>query len=252
MNEGVKDLVTILIPNFNYGRFIDATLQSVLQQTYRPLELIVVDDGSTDNSRQIIDSFIERVKKEGIHLRDPLYLAKNIGTNGALNRVIPLINGDVTIILDSDDSIFPQYVERTISALLKNKSNGVGFVYTDDILINESGGVLRNKDGREVRLPFRDFDAELLQTKSYIPGCAAILTDALKVVLPLEESIRKHTKHLRWKKIVERGYKGVHISEQLFFYRMHDNNNSGIGVDVKDKIASGQPVGEISDYWKTT
>ena len=248
--QNLQRLVTILITNYNYGRFIQNAVLSAAQQTYSPIGLIIVDDGSTDNSKEVIESLISGHNNRFVDFKT-LHLEKNVGINASLNRGIPLIEGDITIILDADDMLKPPYVEETTSILLKNETQGVGFVYTDNVLIDEKGNVLRDKYGKEVRLPWQDFDAELLKTKSYIPGCAATLTHVLKSALPFDESIKIHTKHPRLRKIVEiGGYRGIRIPKQLVYYRMHGDNNSGIGIPVIEAVASGKPVGGISDYWK--
>ena len=243
-----KSLVTILMTNYNYGRFIEYAVKSVVAQTYSPLEVIVVDDGSTDNSREVVEDLEKRYRYRFVNFKI-LPLKPNNGVNAALNRGIPLIEGDVTIIFDSDDFLFAQYVEKTTSVLLENKSQGVGFVYPDNVLIDEHENLLRDKDGKLIVRPFKDFDAELLQKDSYIPGCGATLTDALKAVWPLDPTIRKGTKHERLKGMVAKGYTGRRISKPLFYYRLHDDNNSGIGRRVFSAVSSGEPVGEFSQYW---
>ncbi|MGC3990975.1 MAG: glycosyltransferase [Chthoniobacteraceae bacterium] len=87
-------LFSIVINNYNYGKFLAETIESCLAQTYQPLEVIVVDDGSTDNSREIIASFGDRVIP---------VLKPNGGQGSAFNAGYQAAKGDYVLFLDSDD-----------------------------------------------------------------------------------------------------------------------------------------------------
>jgi len=64
----MQKLISILTPTYNYGHFIHRLLDSVLQQTYNNIEMIIIDDGSTDNTKQVIDGYIEKFQKRGFSL----------------------------------------------------------------------------------------------------------------------------------------------------------------------------------------
>jgi glycosyltransferase involved in cell wall biosynthesis len=98
-------LVTVLINNYNYGRFLNEAIDSALNQTYRNIEVIVVDDGSSDESRDIILSYGDRII--------PL-LKENGGQASAFNAGIIASHGEIICMLDSDDWFFPDKVERLI------------------------------------------------------------------------------------------------------------------------------------------
>jgi hypothetical protein len=94
------------------------------------------------------------------------------------------------------------------------------------------------------------FDPELLSTESYIPDCGPTFTSALLAVSPFDENVRIGTKHWKWRKIVEAGGRGVHIPMPLFYYRMHEDNLSGIGSRILCEAKSGK-IRErlLSGYW---
>jgi len=98
-------LVTILINNYNYGRFLRQAIDSALNQTYKNLEVIVVDDGSTDDSRTIIASYGNRIV--------PL-LKENGGQASAFNAGLVASRGEIICMLDADDFFHPDKVERLI------------------------------------------------------------------------------------------------------------------------------------------
>jgi glycosyltransferase involved in cell wall biosynthesis len=98
-------LVTILINNYNYGRFLQGAIDSALNQTYRNLEVVVVDDGSTDDSREIIASYGNRIIS---------VLKENGGQASAFNAGFAASRGEIICLLDSDDSFDPCKVESVV------------------------------------------------------------------------------------------------------------------------------------------
>jgi glycosyltransferase involved in cell wall biosynthesis len=101
-------LVSILINNYNYGRFLEEAIDSALNQTYSPTEVIVVDDGSTDNSREIIASYGNKIIP---------VLKENGGQASAFNAGFAASRGDIICFLDSDDAFLPEKVAEVIDAL---------------------------------------------------------------------------------------------------------------------------------------
>jgi glycosyltransferase involved in cell wall biosynthesis len=104
----MSSLVSVIIPCFNADRFLVETIESVLKQTYRNVELIVVDDGSSDNSRDIIESFGARVKAD---------FGPNRGPSAARNRGTQLASGDFIQYLDADDLLAPDALSGRLEAL---------------------------------------------------------------------------------------------------------------------------------------
>ena len=102
-------LVSIIINNYNYERFLRAAIDSALAQTHRPIEVIVVDDGSTDQSREVIRSYGDRVKA---------ILKDNGGQASALNAGFAGSQGEVVIFLDADDVLLPETVQRVVEVFL--------------------------------------------------------------------------------------------------------------------------------------
>jgi glycosyltransferase involved in cell wall biosynthesis len=98
-------LVTILINNYNYGRFLTDAIDSALNQTYRNVEVIVVDDGSTDDSREIVASYGSRII---------FVMKENGGQASALNAGFAASRGEIICLLDADDSFDACKVERVI------------------------------------------------------------------------------------------------------------------------------------------
>lgn len=239
-------LLTVLIPNYNYAEFIAQAIASVADQDHPAIELLIVDDGSTDGSVAVIEHSLAAL---GSRIPTHLHvLPRNAGKLGAINAVVHRISGEYMLTLDADDILRPDYISRCIRELTaaRELNDRVGFVYSDCLLIDRIGTVIDR--GRSTA-----FDAELLKVFSYIPEPAVCVSDAFLQVAPFDTSIRVATKHHKWLRMAARGWQGLHIAEPLFHYRMHSNNLSGIGARVTDEVKSGQRGARIlSGYWSTT
>lgn len=108
-------LVSILINNYNYGRFLAEAIESALNQTYSPIEVIVVDDGSTDNSRSIIESYEPKII--------PI-LKENGGQATAFNLGFAASRGDIICFLDSDDLFEPHKIEEIVQIFEQHSEVG--------------------------------------------------------------------------------------------------------------------------------
>lgn len=246
INGAVEDgLLSVLIPSHNYGRFLPFTVESVIAQDYGPIELIIVDDGSSDDSKKIAKELLaasDRFVKSKV-----IALEKNRGKLGAINEGLAHLHGEYCIILDADDLLDANYASRCIAELNKTREKDpkVGFVYTDCHLISEIGEEIDR--GRSTA-----FKPELIKQYSFIPEPAVVLTEILQQAGPFDESIRRGTKHHKWQRIINNGWWGQYIAEPMFSYRMHGNNLSGIGQRVIGEIRSGQGGERIlSGYWPT-
>src|SRR5438105_2827141 len=104
-------LATIVINNYNYARYLPDAIESALAQTHPQTEVIVVDDGSTDHSREIISSYGTRIQA---------IFQRNKGQAAALNRGFAQARGDVIFALDADDLLNPNTVTQVVAAFCQN------------------------------------------------------------------------------------------------------------------------------------
>ncbi|MBN1874039.1 MAG: glycosyltransferase family 2 protein, partial [Anaerolineae bacterium] len=100
-------LVSILINNYNYAEFLSAAIDSGLAQTYPNVEVVVVDDGSTDNSREVIAGYKNRIIA---------VLKENGGQASAFNAGVAASRGDIVCFLDSDDIFLPEKITEIVTA----------------------------------------------------------------------------------------------------------------------------------------
>jgi glycosyltransferase involved in cell wall biosynthesis len=130
-------LVTIAIPNYNYSRYVCEALESVSLQNYLDIEILVLDDKSTDNSVEIVNSWISHYKGS-IKVR-LLCNSQNGGLTKACNVLLNNATGKYIQFLDADDRILPGKIARQVQ-LLEENSNAA-LVYSDTELMNEDGVV---------------------------------------------------------------------------------------------------------------
>jgi hypothetical protein len=102
------DLVTVVIPDYNHARYVGDAIESVLAQTYQHVEILVVDDGSTDDSEEVVARFGTRVR---------YVKQENKGLSAARNTGIELARGEFIAVLDADDMYEPQFVSRLVGVL---------------------------------------------------------------------------------------------------------------------------------------
>ncbi len=144
MNEK-PSLISIIVPVYNVERYLAACIDSVLRQTYKNFELILVDDGSTDHSGEICD----RLAKTDSRMR--VFHKKNGGLSDARNFGMKYAQGDYITFIDSDDAVSPRFIEILLLESLKNSADIVQcqFALREELLETGSGksAVYRGADG---------------------------------------------------------------------------------------------------------
>lgn len=128
------ELVSIVIPNYNYGHFIRETLESAVHQTYPNIEIIVVDDCSTDNSVEIITEYANTYKNVSLYRNEA-----NLGVVGNHNKAVSLSKGTYICVLSSDDYLDPHFVEECVHKFWEHPS--AGMVVSAMHLVDDKGNV---------------------------------------------------------------------------------------------------------------
>ncbi len=112
-------MISIIIPAYNAEKYITETINSVINQTYTDWELIIINDGSIDNTAEIVKQFCANDN------RIKYYYQNNSGVSAARNNGLKRANGEYIVFLDSDDVWLKEFLEKTVSFLDKNKNIGV-------------------------------------------------------------------------------------------------------------------------------
>lgn len=130
----IEDLVSIIVPCYNGEKYISRFLDSIINQTYKKIELIIIDDGSTDNTHIIIEGYREKLKNEGMNLK---YIYQtNQGQAEALNKGLEIVMGEYLTWLDSDDILTKDSIEKKVNFLKKNFE--YGFVVSSMAVYDEN------------------------------------------------------------------------------------------------------------------
>lgn len=213
--EKSKILVSIIINNYNYGHFLRAAIDSALNQTYPHIEVIVVDDGSTDNSQEIIASYNEQIMP---------VLKENGGQASAFNAGFAASNGEIICILDSDDLFVPEKVAEIVNVFEQHQDIGWCF-HRLKFMDAKTGAFI--KLSLESGSRACDFRTHIKKGKLpfYPPATSGLCftRSLLQLILPMPEVITI-TSDNYLKATAAALSKGYFLDEQLAILRLHDNN----------------------------
>lgn len=184
----MNDLVSVIMPSYNTAKFIDKTIESVLNQTYQNFEIIIVDDCSTDNT----DEVVANIKDERI-----IYIKndKNSGAAVSRNRALREAKGRWIAFLDSDDLWEKEKLSKQIEFM---KKNGYKFSYTAYEEVDENSNPLNVR----VSGPKKITKAGMY---NYCwPGCLTVMYDREAVGLIQIADLKKNNDYAMWLKVIQK------------------------------------------------
>lgn len=220
MNNTPK--ISVVIPCFNNETTVLETIESVVQQDYISIEIIVINDGSTDLSRQVIDDYAKSNKITNIILFDQ----ENLGLPRARNCGADKATGEYLLFLDADDIIAPTYISKCIASLSQDKT--LNIVYAEAEYFGARSG--------SWILP--DFNLPNFIESNCIPASAVIRNEVFQKVGKFDENLKCYEDWELWIRIVKE-FGGVHkIKEPLFFYRKRFDQSSILDNEKDNNIGS--------------
>jgi alpha-1,3-rhamnosyltransferase len=230
-NHRVADtpLVTVIIASYNHAHYIEASINSVINQTYKNIELLVVDDGSKDESPAVLKRLQEQ---HGFDLR----FQANQGLARTLNDAIARARGDLIVPFGSDDIMMPHRIATQVEYM--NGKPEVGICSANIETIDQDGNVMGAREQRNRNLPFRrlDFDDLFLDRK---PGPMAatlmLRREALEKVGGFNADIRLEDVYIELS-IARAGYFIDVLGEVLAQYRDHPTNTFKNGRFMVDNV----------------
>lgn len=209
----MNDLVSIIMPSYNTGRFIKETIESVLAQSYPVWELIIVDDCSTDNTDDVVNQYLadERI----------CYIKNDTNSGAAVsrNRALREAKGKWIAFLDSDDLWEPDKLQKQISFM---RDNGYHFSYTNYIEIDEES----KANGKSVTGPKR-ISKHGMYNFCWM-GCLTVMYDADTVGLIQIADIKKNNDYAMWLKVCKKANCYL-LNETLARYRKRRGSISNHG-----------------------
>lgn len=210
----MKHLVSVLIPNHNYGQFLNKTINSVLEQTHTSTEVIVIDNGSTDNSRDILESYGKSIKS---------VFQTNLGQAQARNNALSKAQGNLIALLDADDYWEPTKLEKQIRLF----ESDCQFVYSGmrqfESVSNTTVRVIEPYFKGDCRLAFLKHPS-----RSIVPGgeSSAIFTRDLAELVGKFDTTLSSASGRDFFRRCSAKTKFNFVSESLVNYRLHDSNMS--------------------------
>jgi hypothetical protein len=219
----LEPLVSVIIDNFNYARFLRAAIDSALAQSYAQVEIIVVDDGSTDNSRDVISSYGDKVA--GI-------FKSNGGHASAFNAGFRASRGSIVMFLDADDALLPTAVEEVVRAWHPGTAK-VQFVLAH---IDADGHALGAIVPYSPALMLDgDIRASILEAGGYVgvpTSGNAFARTVLDRILPLSESQWRQAADTSLEIIAPFLGDVVSLRKTLGYYRVHEANHGMLGDEL--------------------
>ena len=206
------------MPNYNYGKYIDDAIKSVLTQTFNDWELLIIDDESTDNSLQIINKYKN-------HKKIRIIKQKNKGLNTTNNIAIRLSNSEYITRLDPDDYLDENFLLVLSKSLDKNKKYGL--VYPDYYIVD------KYKNIKNIHIHSKINKKNTLKDSPAHGACTMFRRDILLNIGSYDEIFKCQDGYDIWLKFIQK-YNPLNINLPLFYYRQHEISLSKKKQDINE------------------
>jgi len=236
-------MVSIVAPNYNHGPYLLSCLDSIMFQDYPNIELIIIDDASTDNSDKLIEKFLHDVSNDEISFasyynsdtdciertyslrypqkgRDIIYLKNmlNLGSTATYNRGFQTAAGEFCTFVATDDLCHPQFVSSLVETLINEEAD---FVFADMFVIDDNCRILR-----EFKLP--DYSFNECFENWYLCGVATLYRRDLHDRFGWYDETAKADDHECYLRFALGGAKFVHVAKTLYSVRSHATRRAGL------------------------
>lgn len=248
-----QPLISVVMSVFNGEKYLPYAIESILNQTYRDFEFLIINNGSNDKTRDIILSYGDpRIK-----LVDN---ATNLGLSKALNKGCKLARGKYIARLDADDTAHPTRFKKQINFLEKNED--VAVLGTDYTLIDGLDNVIKN-----VSLPISDEGIffKICFTSSPLCHSSVIINkNVLQSLNYYPEDYDYCQDYALWINMLKKGYKISNLNEHLVNLRLHESNSTGLyfvekhfteivkayKIVIQDMLKIDMSISEIESLYK--
>ena len=205
-------MVSVIIDNHNYGRYIGEAIESVLNQTYLDFELIIVDGASTDDSRKVIMKYVKSYPQKITAVFKP-----TSGQAAAFNVGYKLSKGDIVALLDSDDYFYPQKLEKIVREHENHMFIGHNRIHSDGM---KNYVPMDDPSKRQDLLKKYGF----IYTYNLISSCISGRRELLDKIFPMPEN-EYITFADCYIKVLAQYYDNIHyLNDKLTLYRLHNTN----------------------------
>ncbi|MFE7063735.1 glycosyltransferase family 2 protein [Sutcliffiella sp. NPDC057660] len=208
-----EKLISIIMPAYNCERYIEEAIKSVIEQTYQFWELIVIDDGSRDNTVRIIKELSIKDTRIKLYINET-----NQGVSATRNRGITLANGNWIAFLDSDDMWKKNKLEKQ---LLHSQKINSEFTFTGSSFINDVGDFYQGIFDVPKKVSYKE-----LRTHNVI-SCSSVLIKKRFFENIKMENDDMHEDYAVWLRVLRTGVYAYGVNEPLLIYRISKNSKSG-------------------------
>lgn len=213
--------ISAIVPLYNGAKYVEEALNSILAQTREPDEIIVVDDGSTDNG----PSIVKRIATES---RVVLVSKPNGGQSSARNFGVAHSSGDLIALLDQDDAWYPNHLERLANPFGRPHFPELGWVYSNLDEMDAQGGMIRRYllSSLPATHPKRDLIACLRQDMFVVPSATLISRKAFDTVGGFDERLTGYEDDDLFLRLFRAGYDNIFIDKPLSKWRIYPGSTS--------------------------
>jgi len=206
-------LISIVMPAYNAERYIEESITSVINQTYKNWELIVIDDGSKDNTVPIIKKMVQNDPRIKLYTNN-----KNLGVSATRNKAVSLSNGSWIAFLDSDDMWEEAKLDKQMRMVVNRKAD---FIFTVSSFIDEDGRIYKGQFNVPYIVSFHKLK------KQNVISCSSVLTKKKYLEDIKMEKDDMHEDYAVWLRILRKYTVAYGINEPLLIYRISKDSKSG-------------------------
>ena len=230
----MSPLVTLISPVYNSMPYLQDFLTCLEKQTWRPLEIILVDDGSSDHSRNCLQENKARLEAAGIAVE--LVFRPHQGQAAAFNAALPLVNGEFLTWCDSDDLMSDDSVEKKARWLMEHPQ--IGMVRSNGIVLNADTNEELAESARETDRYTKDIFEELFLDQCYCyAGCYMIRTDLFFICYPQKQiPVSPEGQNLQLLLPAASRSKCGYLSEKLHTYCRRNSGHSSIPRSYQENL----------------
>lgn len=265
----VSNKLAVIVASYNYGSFLIEALESVLHQTYRPSEILITDDCSTDNTREIAEDYVRKYPSLIRYNRNE----ENLGVVKNFNKAVSMTSAEYVCFLGADNRFVSNYLEMCVRALNSDKS--LAIAYTDYAFFGpraemtyhklspENKGPVRNNYYYLVNFPeFNERSRQALNKHNFIHGSSMYRRKAYDQIGGYLDTSGQQEDFNLFQRMVQAGWQAVKVKNAYLEYRQHSKNqlnntfNSYAELNYyKNKVrAYEQELAELKNSlsWKLT
>ena len=220
-------VVSVIIPCFNYGEYLQECVESVLMQTFTEHEIIIINDGSTDNTHEVAQEILKDYPEHNIRY----YKQQNMGIVQPRNRGVTLAKGEFILPIDADDFISPDFLAKTVPPLQSNPN--LAYISTKTLFFCDKNSIW----------PKADFNPTQLLITNQQTNTTLYRKEMWKDIGGYDETMVNGFMDWEfWIKATEKGWFGAQIDEPLFFLPKEEiiSCNKGQRKRSNDKKADCQ------------